>query len=72
MDYTIESMDITYFPVIEQVIICEDVSITDDNLNEEIELFGVTLTSLDGAVIFTISSGVIIIADNDSEPFVVE
>lgn len=50
-----------------EVIICEDVTITDDLLNEEIEPFGVTLTTVDPAISFVVSSGVIIIVDNDSE-----
>ena len=60
-------MDITYFSPIEEVIICENITIIHDTLSEDIELFGVTLTSSDSAVSFIVSSGVIIIVDNDSE-----
>ena len=67
MDYITESMEITYFSPIEQVIICENITIIDDTLSEDIELFGVTLTSSDSAVSFIVTSGVIIIVDNDSE-----
>lgn len=67
MDYVGESADVTYFPSIVEVIICENVTITDDTLNEEIEPFGVTLTTVDPAISFVVSSGVIIIVDNDSE-----
>ena len=44
---------------------CTDVTIVDDLLEEEAEEFGVTLTSTDPSVSFLVSSGVIIIADND-------
>ena len=65
MDYTGESTEITYFPRITEVIICENVTITNDAIEEEIEIFGVTLTSSDPAVMFLISFGSIIIVDND-------
>ena len=56
-----------YFPSIVDVIICENITITDDLLEEEIELFGVTLTSNDPAVTFLVSSGVVIIVDDDGQ-----
>ena len=65
MDYTGESTEITYFPRITEVIICENVTITNDAIEEEIEIFGVTLTSSDPAVTFLISFGSIIVVDND-------
>lgn len=50
-----------------EVIICENVTITNDVLEEEIETFGVTLTATDPRVLFLVSSGVIIIVDNDGQ-----
>ena len=67
VDYLRESTEVTYFPSIVEVIICENVTITNDLLEEEIEIFGVTLTTADPAVSFVVSSGVIIIVDNDSQ-----
>ena len=67
VDYVGESTDVTYFPSIVEVFICENVTITDDFLEEEIELFGVTLTTTDPSINLLISSGVIIIVDNDGQ-----
>ena len=67
IDYIVESTDITYFPAIVEVIICENVTIVNDVLEEEIETFGVTLTTFDSAASFLVSSGVIIIVDNDGQ-----
>ena len=66
-DYIPESTPITYFPAIVEVIICENVTIVNDLLEEEIETFGVTLTAVDSAATFLVSSGVIIIVDNDGQ-----
>lgn len=65
-DYVGESSDITYFPRIEEVIICENVTINDDTMQEEIEIFRVTITTLNPVVTFRESSGIVIIVDNDS------
>ena len=67
VDYIGETAEITYFPTIVAVIVCENVTITDDQLEEEAEQFGLTLTSDDPAVTFLVSFGDVIIADNDSE-----
>lgn len=67
IDYVGESSEITYFPRIEEVIICENVTINNDELEEEFEIFGVTLTTQDPAVSFLVSSGTVIIVDNDSQ-----
>ena len=66
-DYIPESTDITYFPAIVEVIICENVTIVNDLLEEEFETFGVTLTTMDPVATFSVSSGIIIIADNDGQ-----
>lgn len=67
VDYVGESSEITYFPRIEDVIICENVTINDDTIEEEIEIFRVTLTTQNPVVTFRESSGIIIIVDNDSK-----
>ena len=67
VDYTGESTDVTYFSPIEEVIICENIAITDDMLGEPIEEFGILLTSTDPAVSFLTSSGIIIIVDDDGQ-----
>lgn len=67
IDFIGESTDVTYFPTIAEVIICENITIINDDSAESFEEFGVTLSSDDPAVTFLVSQGTVIIVDDDGQ-----
>ena len=66
-DYSSTMMDLTFDSGNQDDILCVDVPINNDTLCETDEMFNVTLTTLDSAVILDPSTGTVTIVDDDGK-----